>query len=351
MSRRSVKLSVVGLLAAGAIALTGCSTAAAPAPSGSKAAIKPVNWDMLANFAPNPANGPTNNANLLQAFSDSVKKKTDGAVNITLRAPGELPQSISDCLSVVGTNQVAMCDLGTNAAGESPALGVLALPLLVQSSGDFTKAINALMPFIQKDMGKYGDIVPLFYYAWPPQTIWGTGKPIHQLSDLAGQNVRSSSAAQGQFLSAIGAKPQTVTSAELSTALNQHVVTAVASSAYSILPAGQGDLFQWGYTLSLGYLPGIIVVNKSDFDALPAATQKTIMSISKETQANMLKVIPAAETSARKGLTSQYGIKVVGASKTDASHSLTIAQKVWESWASTNGVSDALKAVRTAVGR
>ena len=97
--------------------------AAATLAAGQGLAQAPIEWRFFTYF---PVNDKPAQAN--RAFAEDVLKATDGRLNITVFAAGELPYRAPDVVKAVATNQIEMGDVAVGfAAGDVPELNVLSL--------------------------------------------------------------------------------------------------------------------------------------------------------------------------------------------------------------------------------
>lgn len=342
IAKRSA-LATASVLTAVALALGGCT--ATPADDEN---VEPVNWDMLVVALPNPSAGVTA-ANLQQDFADRVNEETDGLVTITLRTSGEVPYELSELLTTTGANRLQGGEFGVFQAGESPTIGLFGLPYLVSDLDELHTAWEAVQPFLEADYEKYG-VQPIFTYAYPPQVVWGKGTAPDSIEDLAGLNIRSSTASQASFLTALGAHPTTILAGEVPTALDQNLVTALVTAGINAHSLGWDDSLEWGYLSTLGIFPALLIVNSEEFEALPQDVQDTITRIGEEAGAEAEEAYFAADDEARQAMEDK-GLQLIEAKPSDLEVGLELVQPIWEQWASDNGVSDALAAVREALGK
>jgi TRAP-type C4-dicarboxylate transport system substrate-binding protein len=343
-----IRRMVVSL--AGALALAVLTTGAAGAmPGHSARPVATINWDFM-TIQPATTKGKTSMGNFQQAFADDVFKKTGGALKITLRPPGELPYTLNQTVTTVGRNLVQMGDAGVFSAGEAKVIGIFGLPFLISTPKQFVTAVKILRPTLDQQLGQFGAQL-LFYYTWPTQTAWGTGSPPVSLADFKGRKIRASSPEQAEFLKNLGAEPVTLTTPDVAPSLQRGLVDGVVTSGFTALGNGWGPLIKWGYTTPLGYVPGLIVVNKAQLDGLSPALRTTLMKVAAVWQAKMLAQIPRAETVYRKALVSQYGVKLVTGKKSDLKTGTAIMTPIWGSWAAQNGLDQQVAALRKAIGK
>ena len=136
---------------------------------------EPVKWDFcVINSLTHPSSV------LCQQFADEVYEKTDGMVQITVRAPGELSYSANDYLTAVGDGSIQVSDVGSNCYGVLDVGAMSVLPYLADNIEDMDKVMNIIQPYLDKELEKFGAKY-LFYYTWPAQSIWTGDTPLNSL--------------------------------------------------------------------------------------------------------------------------------------------------------------------------
>lgn len=141
---------------------------------------EPVKWDFcVINSLTHPSSV------LCQQFADEVYEKTDGMVQITVRAPGELSYSANDYLTAVGDGSIQVSDVGSNCYGVLDVGAMSVLPYLADNIEDMDKVMNIIQPYLDKELEKFGAKY-LFYYTWPAQSIWTGDTPLNSLEDIKG---------------------------------------------------------------------------------------------------------------------------------------------------------------------
>jgi TRAP-type C4-dicarboxylate transport system substrate-binding protein len=110
-------------------------------------------------------------------FVEDVQKRTNGALVITLRPPGELPYKLTDYLRAVGKGDVQSCDVYMGFTAGDTKLGVLTgLPFLVGTADELKKVMPALEPMIREDFARFGADI-LTWYTWPSKTSSAAASP------------------------------------------------------------------------------------------------------------------------------------------------------------------------------
>ena len=338
-------------VALAAIAFSACggddqSTAATGSGSGGDAGGETIKWDMMVISGPTGGGGVGDKQ---KELVDEIAKATNNQLQITLRAPGELPYTMDKLLATVGSGRVQMGDAGVLSAGESKALGIFGLPFLINTPEEYVKAVDALEPTLKKDFDKFG-VTQIGYYHWPAQTVWGQGDPISSLRDVDGRRIRASSPEQAYLFEKLGGRPVTLISAEVGQALQRSVIDSLSSSAFNIVPLKWDEDLDWGYMTPLGYVPGLIIVNNDALADLPEDVRAKVDSVMQEWQAEMLDYMEGAEQRDREKL-EQNGVELIdGDAAADQQVADDIMAPYWDTWAKDNGQEEGVAAVREALG-
>src|SRR5690625_130241 len=107
-------------------------------------------------------------------FSDAVRERSEGRLDITPRPPGELPFSAEDSVRITSDRSVEMADATiAYIAGDVEASVLPTWPFLASKDTDtFMKAVETIRPFADEELSEYG-IETLFWLSDPPQYLWG----------------------------------------------------------------------------------------------------------------------------------------------------------------------------------
>lgn len=279
---------------------------------------------------------------------DSMKKQTNGELEINLHLGGSLPIKATDITAAVGDNVIQLADDGF-ATGTIPITAILRLPMLLQSEQDLDKAMTILRPHLDDAYGKRG-IVVLGQYAYPFQVIWGR-KKITSLADIKGLKLRVTSVEQGEFVRRFGGISLPLGSPDVAAALDRGVVEGVFTAS-----SGGGltwhDLLKYRYAFPSSYVNSTIVVNREAFEKLPPATQKILREAAAESTAWATAEMQRVEDQ----VTAQFGkegMVLTDATPADIKDATDKMRPYWDEWASKHSAEAVgiLKEIRTAIGR
>jgi TRAP-type C4-dicarboxylate transport system substrate-binding protein len=279
---------------------------------------------------------------------DSVKKQTNGELEINLHLGGSLPIKATDITAAVGDNVVQLGDDGF-ATGTIPITAILRLPLLLQSYQDLDKAMTILRPHLDDAYGKRG-IVVLSQYSYPFQVIWGK-KKIAALADIKGLKLRVTSVEQGEFVRRFGGVSLPLGTPDVAAALDRGVVDGVFTAS-----SGGGltwhDLLKYRYGFPTSYVNSTVVVNRESFEKLSPAAQKIIRDAATESAAWVTGEMQRMEDE----VTAQFGregMQLTAASPDDIKEATEKLRPYWDEWATKHSAEavSILKEIRAAVGR
>ena len=247
-------------LALATVFALGLAGSAAPA----FAQPKPVNWDFLSIVGLTHPVGEYH-----KQFSDEVRKRTGGQVNIAVRPAGELPYKVSEALRVTGQGAVQLADGYIGFLAGDTKIGVLTgLPFLVGTADELKKAMVVLEPLVREDFARFGDDI-LYWYTWPEQNVYGKGKPITTLEDFKGRKIRTTSPEQSELMKRLGAVPVALTGPEVPSAAQRGIMEGVITAGFNLLGWKWYEFCEWGYLpdVHIGG-PSYIIVNKAALAAL-----------------------------------------------------------------------------------
>ena len=287
---------------------------------------------------------------LCQQFADEVYEATDGQVEITVRAPGELSYSANDYLTAVGDGSIQISDVGSNCYGVLKVGAMSILPYLADNLDDMDKVMNIVEPYLQDELAEYGAKY-LFYYVWPAQSLWTNKKELTNLSDIKGLKIRTSNNELSELVKIWGGTPVSLTGSEVPAGLQTGVVGGVITSAYGLGGAGWDDSLKYGLITNCQIIPDYICVNAEEFEALPEDIQNTITELAAKYQKLMNESMFSDEEQWRKDLAAE-GMVINTASEEDIANTKDNIQAYWDQWAEERGgdCTEVLVQIRKALG-
>lgn len=339
--------TIIALMLALALvfSLAACGGSGDSGESAEEETFEPVNWDFcVINSLTHPSSV------LCQQFADEVAAETDGLVNITVRAPGELSYSANDYLTAVGDGSIQVSDVGSNCYGVLKVGAMSVLPFLADNLEDMDKVMEIVEPYLNEELADFGAKY-LFYYVWPAQSLWTAKKDLTTVSDISGLKIRTSNNELSELVKRWGGTPVALTGSEVPAGLQTGVVDGVITSAYGLAGAGWDDSLNYGLITNCQIIPDYICVNADEFNALPQDVQDKIMELADKYQKLMCESMFADEMTARDTLKAG-GMTINEASTEEMDAQKADIQSYWDDWAAERGgdCAQVLSEIRAALG-
>jgi TRAP-type C4-dicarboxylate transport system substrate-binding protein len=242
--------------------------------SGEAGAIK---WRYFTYVSPNDFHAKMN-----KAWAEDVTKASNGKLEITHFAAGELPYKSADVVKAVATNQIEMGQVGAGlVAGDLPELNVFSMPFICTSYPQFSAAVKAMGTIPDEVLNKKFGIRVTMHWPIPAQNIWLTQR-VEKLDELKGRKIRTWNPQQVEMLQLFGASPMTIDPSEVVVALQRKVVDGAITSALSANDWKAYDIVKFGFMLNFTMAHQFTFANAAAFNALPSDLQKLVVAKSEE---------------------------------------------------------------------
>lgn len=270
--KRKFLISILGLLLAAFMIISGCGgTKETGTTEGS--ADKPIVLK-YAFFA--PAN--TFPAKQMEKWKEELEKRTNGKVKVELFPGGTL---LNDKNMYDGVKS-KVADIGlsctTYEPGRFPLLGISDMPSGFPNSKVSSSVIYDLIQEFPPDAFKDYKIITAF--ATEPAHLM-VKKPISNLSDLKGRQIRISGALT-PVLKDLGASPVGMGMSEVPEALQTGIIEGLVSSREVLKDLKLSETLKYTTDYPLTVTTFVAVMNKETWDSLPPDVQKVIDELSPE---------------------------------------------------------------------
>jgi TRAP-type C4-dicarboxylate transport system substrate-binding protein len=223
------------------------------------AVAETLNWKIVGTSRPTPQWQPW------EWFASEVEKRSNDKIKVTLVSLPELGFTGFEMVRVMKAGLVDVGDiLPTYVAGDVPILEGVDLPGLFPDFDTSVRAHDAFMPVLKRYEDKIGGIVLGLYY-WPQQVLWSR-KPVRNLDDLKGMNIRVYGTAQTEMLKALGAVPVSIPLAEVYTALEQGTVDGGITGTYTGYALKWYEVNKYQIEMNLGPAIGTLTVSNKTWD-------------------------------------------------------------------------------------
>jgi TRAP-type C4-dicarboxylate transport system substrate-binding protein len=159
-------------------------------------------------------------------------------------------------------------------AGQFPQMGVFELPFLFRDGVE--ASIVGWKLHERGLLGGLEDVHLVGFFASEPNALF-MRNPIQDLGDISNKKIRSAGAIHAKWLDMMKASPQTLSSAQMNEALNRGTIDGVVQGWTGMRTFKTMPLVQQAYTVPVGVIPFLLVMNKKTWDSLPKDVQASIM--------------------------------------------------------------------------
>lgn len=222
-------------------------------------------------------------ADALRVFADNVDTRSEGKLKVELYFNSSLGFKNTVILSSLKKGLVDLSSMmGGNIDAELPMAGVLNLPFL---HPDYEKGIKwqleRLTPELNKETNKRWNVSLISAFPLPAPTEFFSNVPFKTLEDLQGVKIRSWGGMLGESLYYIGAKPFTITTAELYTALQRGMVNAAITSVISATETHFWEVLKYVNHITLSTNQCSIGMNNRVLNSLSPELKKAVLDSGK----------------------------------------------------------------------
>ncbi|WP_315811447.1 TRAP transporter substrate-binding protein [Bradyrhizobium sp. SZCCHNR2028] len=249
----------------------GAATLLAASHVSTRARAATTTWDMSTVWP--DGNFHTQNA---MAFAEEVKKQTGGAVNITVKAGGQLGFKGPEHLRAVRDGLVPLADvLNIQQVGDEPFMGVESIPFLAGSMDELKVLHKYVRPEYEKIAARNNQKI-LYIVPWPTQYLHLKAK----VSDVAGLKnikIRVPDKNAVDMLNAIGMAAVMIPWGETIPALASGAVAGVSTSSVSGVDGKFWEFLKYVYPTNHVWSSQMLNVNLDSWKAL-APEQQTIIT-------------------------------------------------------------------------
>jgi tripartite ATP-independent transporter DctP family solute receptor len=220
---------------------------------------------------------------LLDEFAESVRNRTNGAVDIKVYAAGELGSQNN----ILTGMQVGVVDFAAHTTGFIqtlfPRIAVLDFPYVFTDRAVAERVVDGgVGDQIFSDMPAKG-IYGLSWIHWGWRPITTVDREVPKPADMKGLRIRlQPGAIYAAIYKTLGAVPVSIDVSEIYIALSQHAVDALEVPAISLVA---GKYYEVAKVLNLTgavYNAGALMTSKRRFDALEATQQSAIRDAARE---------------------------------------------------------------------
>jgi len=211
-------------------------------------------------------------------FAEEVKKTTSGAVEIDVKAGGQLGFKGPEQLRAVRDGLVPMADiLNIQQIGDEPLLGVEGIPFISNSADELKVLHKYLRPEYEKVARKNNQTI-LYMVPWPTQYLHLKVKA-ETIDGLKGIKIRVPDKNAQDMCSAIGMAPALIPWGETIAALSSGAVAGVSTSAVSGVDGKFWEFLKFYHATNHAWSSQIVTINNDTWKKISPANQKAIVEL------------------------------------------------------------------------
>ncbi len=278
--------------------------AAAMLGSATLAAQAEVKWDLSTIWADN--NYHTLNA---KKFAEEVARITDGEVQITVKAGGQLGFKGPEHLRAVRDGLIPMADvLNIQQVGDEPILGSEAIPFLAGSAKEWVVLHKHLRPVYETVAARNNQKI-LYMVPWPTQYLH-LKEEVTDLAALKGVKIRVPDKGVQNLLEAVGVAPVLIPWGEVIPALASGAVAGVSTSSISAVDGKFWEFLKVSHATNHVWSSQMMNVNLDQWNELSPEHQQAIVELAAKMEPEFWKSSTKADTDSVATLEAN-GMKVV----------------------------------------
>jgi len=268
-------------------------------------------------------------------FSNLVKERTEGRVEIEVHAGGALGFKGPDMLQVIKDGMVPIGEMLLGyVAGTEPIMDLSTMPFLVADYGEAHLLGVVSRPVIEKTFQKWNQKL-LYWQFWPGAGIYSK-KPISSIDDLQGLRIRTFNNISTQWVKSAGGKPVSMPWGDVYMAMSTGAIDALLTSSVS---GADGKFWEvMSHFTSLGFTFGYsaVTINQKTWDKLADKDKLILVETARGMEGLQEKrSIMADQSSMRKLI--DNGMKVAEMSPAFQKACADLAEPIWAEWAQKAG--------------
>jgi len=159
--------------------------------------------------------------------------------------------------------------LVSHVAAQYPQYAAPDLAGLNPDAASLKASVAAFRPFLEKSLREQHGVQLLALYVYPAQVVF-CKKPFAALADLSGRRVRVSSAAQADFVGALGATPVHTAFAQIVSSVQAGSIDCAITGTLSGNGLGLQAVTSHMHAMPLNWGVALFAANLSAWEALPA---------------------------------------------------------------------------------
>ncbi len=213
----------------------------------------------------------------LYQFAQEVEQATAGKLKIevhpnnTLAKLNDIRQAVQDGKAEAGET------IMTSLVKDIPIAGADSIPFVVGSYADAQRLWKLQRPLIETHLAARG-LKALYAVPWPPQGLFAN-RQMRSSADFNGTKMRTYNSTTIRIAELMKAVPVDVAMVDVNKALAEGRMDNMITSAVTGVENKVWGPIKYYYEINAWFPKNIVFVNAKAFNALPAATQKTVMEV------------------------------------------------------------------------
>ena len=266
---------------------------------------------------------------------DRILERTDGRFQITHYCGGELGIDYGAHPFVLSERIVDLAGVSSgHSSGKLPWIGIFQRPLLCSWPDEFYKLADAVLPVMERELGKL-DITPMAFYAIDPVSVW-TIPAVADITDMAGLKTRCWDEASATMVKALGGEPIIMSAYDVYLALQRGVIDgAVTGSAFAYAQSWY-EFCKHGYLVNLPPNTYYVSYNDEAFSELSHEFQVILIEEAEKMTKLHLAKSPAEFAKINAGLVDN-GVELHEVSEADRRVIADRLKALWQEWADAGG--------------
>ncbi|MBE2278306.1 MAG: TRAP transporter substrate-binding protein DctP [Rhodobacteraceae bacterium] len=272
-----------------------------------------------------------------RGFAEEVSEATGGRLNIRVFSGAEMPYKGVDVYRALSTRQIEIGHSPTGfIASDLPVAAAMAMPFVCTDAEKFfTTALPKVQPMLDQAISDKFGVSPIMHWIMPGQQIWSVPE-IRTLADLEGKKIRTWNREQVETLAMFGASSASITTAEVTQALQLGTVDGAITAAIN------ADNWHWAQIVDNGYLFNItlshevISVNNEALAELPEDVRAAFLETSAKWELRFREEVAKLDAQARADLVAA-GMTLTEPTAEDAARLRDETAGIAEAWATANG--------------
>lgn len=272
-----------------------------------------------------------------RGFAEDVNKSTGGRLNIRVFSGSEMPYKGVDVYRALSRRQIEIGHSPTGfIASDLPVAGVMAMPFVCTDTQKFfDTALPKVQPKLDQAISDKFGVTPIMHWVMPGQQIWSVPE-IKTLGDLKGKKIRTWNREQVETLDKFGASSASITTAEVTQALQLGTVDGAITAAINANNWHWPQIVKNGYMFNITLSHEVISVNNKALAELPEDVRASFLDASKRWEVKFREEVAKLDTDARSALIAA-GMTLTEPSSAEATTLRQETASIAEAWAAANG--------------